>query len=316
MSSRGAGEFAILSLQSGYVGACSELEARSFNVWRRWWGEPLQSPRRRDWLAYRIQRYPDYGSAALIGNEVIGYAVVHVWGTLGWIGPVAVEPAMQGRGVGSALTRWGLQVLQDQGCQTIALETWPNSPHNIGFYIKLGFNPGPLVAALEKATNDDDAPLTGCRFGDDSQIDTWLAPLSELSRAIMPGLDYGPLARTTVDCQMGEVIIWGPKAHPDAMAVVHTASHHEGAPPSYANVELLLVRPGKEHLLDDLVGELESAAATAGRSSIRISLSTIHSNGLRRLVDRGYRLVKTRLRMYHRYLSVPAECVDYVSYVV
>ena len=235
-------ELAIVRLQPDHVVACSELEARAFNVWRRKWGEPLQPPRRRDWLAYIIQLYPHCVSAALIGNEVIGYGMVHVWGTLGWIGPVAVEPEWQAHGIGSALTRWGLHTLQNQDCQTIALETWPNSPHNIGFYACLGFNPGPLIAVVEKAIAGEGIPFTGDQFGAASQSDPLLAPLAEMTLSIASGLDYGPLIRATMDCQMGRVIVWGPADQPDAMAIVHTAPHHEGPSPSHANVELLVVR--------------------------------------------------------------------------
>lgn len=62
---------------------------------------------------------------------------------------VAVDPALQGRGRGSALVREGLAVADEQGLPCY-LNT--NSPANLRLYGRLGFS------VLEKATLGKDGP--------------------------------------------------------------------------------------------------------------------------------------------------------------
>ena len=88
MPSQHAPPHSIAPLQEAHVEACCALEARAFNVLRREWGQAEQAPRRKDWLAHHIRHYPKNGKVALRDDTVIGYGLVHTWGSLGWVGPV------------------------------------------------------------------------------------------------------------------------------------------------------------------------------------------------------------------------------------
>jgi putative acetyltransferase len=80
--------------------------------------------------------------------ESDGYVVGHVSFTRGWLdtrsrlvevlvlSPLSVDPAAQGRGVGSALVRRALQLLQDRSEPLVFLEGSP------AFYGRLGFRAG------------------------------------------------------------------------------------------------------------------------------------------------------------------------------
>jgi hypothetical protein len=115
---------------------------------------------------------------------------------------------------------------------------------------------------------------------------------------------------------MGDIFVWESDTQPQAAAVVHYEPYSEAPTPEYASVELLIVRPGKEALLGDLLTEVEGLAAYMGRGSIRISLSTLHIDGMRYLLESGYRLRKVRLRMYHDEQLINAKRVNYLSYAV
>ncbi|MBE1877214.1 GNAT family N-acetyltransferase [Myceligenerans pegani] len=52
------------------------------------------------------------------------------------LSPLAVTPELQGRGIGSALVRHGLEVLRGRGVPGVFLEGDP------GYYARLGFEPG------------------------------------------------------------------------------------------------------------------------------------------------------------------------------
>ncbi len=308
--------FTIKPLDESHAAACSVLEARAFNELRRAWGQPEQPPRRQDWLAYQARCYPDWGFVALSDGEVIGFSMCHIWGALGWVGPVAVEPAWQGYGLGQALNKAVLDVMLGRGCRTISLETWPHRLHNIAFYIKTGFFPGPLTLVLQREIEGEADPFSGWELSGVADVAPVLARLAALTDTVMPGLDYTPLIRATLDLRLGNVYVWGSRTEPEAMAILHDEPHGEGPPPLYVNLEVLVIRAGREGLLEHLMSELEGLAAAMGRHALRVSLSSVHRRGVEGYIRRGYHLIKTRLRMYYRQHPVPPERVDYLSYVV
>lgn len=299
------------------VRACCELEAEAFNRLRAAWGEPAQHPRRADWLSYQARHYPDNTVALLDNDRVIGFNMVHQWGSLGWVGPAVVSPDYQGRGLGGALMRWSLERLQALGCTTIGLETWPHNLGNVSLYVKVGFDVGPLTCVLEKPTAGSAAHFTGRRLLDLPERSTLMQGLAALWDQIMPGLDYGPLVENLLACKMGDVFFWGDERLPDAAAIVRFESYAEGPAPPFANIEVLTARPGSESTLDAWLAEIAGAAVTEGKSALRVSLSSSHAEGLRHLITGpGYRLVKTRLRMYAALRPVPPGLIDYLSYSV
>jgi ribosomal protein S18 acetylase RimI-like enzyme len=316
MTSEQATVFTTEALEEQHVEACSALEARAFNVLRQQWEQPEQPPRRRDWLAYQSQHQPDLAFVTLAGDRVIGFSMGHVWGSLGWLGPIAVDPAWQGHGIGQVLTDKALNAIRAKGCRTISLETWAHSTHNIAFYLKSGFSPGPLTLVFEKPTPQVEAPFDGWRLSEVTELELIIRALADLSGAVVAGLDYGPMIRATLDLRLGDVYLWGDTQAPSAMAVIHTESHMESPPPAYASAELIVIRPGREAVLPGLLAQMEGLARSLSKDRLRVSLSAIHRPGIERLIERKYRLIKTRLRMYGEQQPVPPERVNYLSYVV
>lgn len=82
---------------------------------------------------------------AEVEGEVVGHIafspVAISDGSAGWfaLGPVSVAPAHQGRGIGSALVRAGLEGLQQRGAQGCVLVGEP------GFYGRFGFASRPAL---------------------------------------------------------------------------------------------------------------------------------------------------------------------------
>jgi GNAT superfamily N-acetyltransferase len=105
-----------------------------------------------------IWRYAlaDAGEGAMLWRgergEVVAFNIAHHSGPLGdgegWMGPLAVRPGLQGKGIGKAVVRAGVDWLRGRGARTIGLETMPRTMDNIGFYSGLGFVPGPLTLTV------------------------------------------------------------------------------------------------------------------------------------------------------------------------
>lgn len=69
-------------------------------------------------------------------GQLIGIANSSRFGDVGWLGPIIVGPAWQGRGIGSAFTRAVMDDLLEQGCTRLALIA---SSQGESIYRKLGF---------------------------------------------------------------------------------------------------------------------------------------------------------------------------------
>lgn len=308
--------YIISPLCESHVEACSLLEANAFNQLRKEWGQPLQPPRRQDWLLYHTKKFPYCNNVALANNRVVGFCISHKWGSLGWIGPITVEPTFQGHGIGQELTKQAIQKLIARNCQIIGLETWPHRLPNIALYLKNGFNSGPLIFIFEKKITDVSNHFTGFKLSNGPSINQTIEGLTGLFNLITPGLDYSPLVMATLDCHLGSVYVWGSIEKPKATAIVHYETYLEEPSPNYAKIELFIVQPGKESIFDCLLEEVEGLAANAGRTSIRISLSSHHADGLRHLMSNGYRLHKSRIRMYFKKQPIKPEYINYMSFAV
>ena len=81
----------------------------------------------------------------VVDSRVVGHAIFTKCGVLGsdvrtsLLGPLAVAPAWQRQGVGSAIVRVGLRRLEDMGVSLVFVLGDP------AYYERLGFRPEPLV---------------------------------------------------------------------------------------------------------------------------------------------------------------------------
>ena len=67
-------------------------------------GRPVEYPTRPSQIILAAIEEEPLGCFVAVVNEVIvGTAYSHVWGSVGWVGPVEVLPELQGSGIGSAL---------------------------------------------------------------------------------------------------------------------------------------------------------------------------------------------------------------------
>jgi GNAT superfamily N-acetyltransferase len=98
---------------------------------RRWW----LGDRREELTFYLSHRRPECSWPS--GTEqIVGTTVVTAGSAIGWLGLVFVAPALRGHGLGSTLTRAGLDCLHDQGSRSILLAA---TDFGRPIYEKLGF---------------------------------------------------------------------------------------------------------------------------------------------------------------------------------
>jgi predicted N-acetyltransferase YhbS len=86
----------------------------------------------------------------LEGHRPVGFVFSRVFGSIGYLGPLGVDPVEQNKGYGKLIVQEGIKYLQTQDCQVIGLETLPEWGKNIALYHKLGFRVTLPARIMEK----------------------------------------------------------------------------------------------------------------------------------------------------------------------
>lgn len=86
-------------------------------------------------------------------NEIVGYIFSRILGKVGFIGPLGIKPALQGKGLGKNIIKASCDALINAGCVSIGLEVLPELGNNIGLYQKSGFVPTFSTITYRKKVN-------------------------------------------------------------------------------------------------------------------------------------------------------------------
>jgi GNAT superfamily N-acetyltransferase len=285
----------------GDVDALNRLFAEAFTD--RYHRDGMSSVRV-PFLSREIWRYAieDAGEGAMLWRDEDGqlaaFNMVHLSGTEGWMGPLAVRPLLQGGGAGSQVVRSGMSWLRQRGARTLGLETMPRTVENIGFYSRIGFAPGHLtvtmVRELESGTPECAAGQVLSRSDNPEAL---FAATRDLTQSLAPGVDYTRELSLTLDLGLGDTtILEGQDGRPLAFALWHTAALAQGR----AGDELRILKIVARDLASfrALLRAIESQAMARGTLQ-RVSLrcQTAYRDAYLSLLGDGYRVHWTDLRM-------------------
>jgi GNAT superfamily N-acetyltransferase len=242
----------------------------------------------------------DAGDGAMIWrdehDDIAAFNLAHQAGAEGWMGPLAVRPDRQGTGVGKTVVRTATDWLLDRGVTTLGLETMPRTPENIGFYARLGFQPGFLTVTLtnEIATRGQPAPvLLSRRAAADKEAAMEAA--RRLVTDLVPGVDFSREILLTAELGLGDTSLVEGDTGLDAMALWHSAPLADSR--NRDEVRVLKLAARNTAAFEAAIGAAEAAAAKAGIRRVAVRCQSRYEEAFRRLIARGYRVRWTDLRM-------------------
>ncbi|MGH7560702.1 MAG: GNAT family N-acetyltransferase [Gemmatimonadales bacterium] len=239
------------------------------------------------------------GDGALVWRDqsgaLVAFNMVHRSGSEGWMGPLAVRPDRQGEGLGIAIVRAGIERLEQVGVRTIGLETMPRTVENIGFYSRLGFRPGHLTVSLTRELGRP-SPGPGERLSAaGSRLEDRLAQCADLTSRLVPGADYTRELELTVVQGLGDATLLADAKEVTAYALWHSAPLAEGRGPD--EVRVLKLVADDLPTFRRLLGAVEAHAAEERARRLGIRCQTAFRDAYAALVDAGYRVHWTDLRM-------------------
>lgn len=244
----------------------------------------------------------DAGDGAMIwrdeADRLVAFNMAHVSGAEGWMGPLAVRPDRQTGGLGKTIVQAALTWLRVRGVTTLGLETMPRTVDNIGFYSRLGFTPGHLtvtMAADASAAHALAPDYVAVGALQPAERERRLVDVAALVARLAPGYDFGREFTLTEKLRLGDLLVVGPVGAPQAFALCHSAPLAE----SGSREESRVLKVGATSL-EALLAVLDSAATWAARQGAKrlgVRCQTAYGDAFRALVERGFRVRWTDLRM-------------------
>ncbi len=241
-------------------------------------------------------------------GTIAAFNIAHRSGVEGWMGPLAVLPELQDRGVGRTIVEFGMDHLRTLGCRVIGLETMPRTMDNIGFYSQLGFVPGPLTITVTLEAAALDAPLVLLGRLPQLERDDALLECAELTRRMRDGYDFTREMRITDTLAIGETVLLRRAGRITAFAICHSAPLVEGRTRDEVRVLKLVAQSDADALA--LVTHLTEYARRSGTRRVAIRVQGDASRFYAALMTRGGRVRWTDLRMTLAAHAEPSQPAD------
>ena len=214
------------------------------------------------------------------------------------MGPLAVRPDRQGLGLGKAVVQSAIDWLKEKRSGTVGLETMPRTVENIGFYSRLGFVPAHLTITLtgDAMSNVRSMRHRFLRLGElpESEQAALLAGCRVRLARSAPGCDYTREHELTHELGIGDTVVVE-HAGVRGFALWHSAPLAEARPAE--ELRVLKLFADSQETFARLIVALEVCAAKLRIRRVAIRCQTLYTDAYRYLVERGYRVRWTDLRM-------------------
>jgi predicted N-acetyltransferase YhbS len=286
--------------------AVRAVEANAFGAWwKQLKGESVELPQRTQTIV-RANREKDPGGCFVAEEEghVVGFIFSRTWGSVGWFGTFSVLPEYQGRGIGKQLIAASVDYMRraPQPGRVIGLETMPDSPYNLGLYLRMGFQARFLTFLLGKTLEQSaagDVDLPHWSAADAETQKRWLADLRKATGQIQAGLDYSKEIISTARHNLGETLVLTDGATVVGSSTVWLESVREGTSDESATVQILTLHPAhtNSETFHALIRASEALAYARGKHKLVLPVNACHTWALEQLLRWGYRIERALVRM-------------------
>lgn len=241
----------------------------------------------------------DAGDGSMVWRDaegrMVAFNMVHRSGTEGWMGPLAVRPDRQGEGLGSTMVRTGIEWLRTQGATTIGLETMPRTVDNIGFYSRIGLVPGRLTVTLVHEVPRRSVGSAELLSGSGPAWMDRLEECRQLADRLVPGVDFTRELALTRDLSIGDTTLVRNGAGLAGFALWHSTPLAAGRPKE--ELRILKLVAATPDAFDSLIQAVQRSASAERVSRVAIRCQTEFPQAYLRLIELGYRVHWTDLRM-------------------
>ncbi len=245
-------------------------------------------------LESSLALYPRGCFVAQDEGGIAGFIFSRKLGSLGSIGVFGVDPCRHGRDIGRPLLEAAYSALENDGCTMIGLETMPDSLYNVGFYLKYGFDMQHPALVLEKEVKDVETSA-GYDFAESSGP----GGILRIGASVVEGLDYSVEAANAEKFGWGKTFFFKGLTGEGFVILRHVSIIEDQIAKSLFVRALVLTREDRNDLLR-AAACIERYSQSLGLGNVTISASALNANAVRWLIEAGYRVVKTSMRMMRK----------------
>jgi ribosomal protein S18 acetylase RimI-like enzyme len=291
-------------MQEADLDAVRAVDAAAFAAWReQLTGQKEELPPRTRANVRALREKDPLGCfVAQRDGRVVGFVFSRTWGSVAWFGTFGVLTYHQGRGIGQRLVAASLSYLRQVPERLIGLETMPDSPYNLGLYLKHGFClslPTLLLSKRLERPEVSDARILRWSRANTATQRRWLSQLRQATDRIRPGLDYSKEITSTARHRFGETLILTTDGQASAMSNLWLTGLREGSSQETASLQIMALHPA--HTTVDrfraLVDATEALAHAHHKQKIILPVNARHAWALDQLLHAGYRVQRLSVRM-------------------
>lgn len=237
-----------------------------------------------DYVRSRWAAAPEAALAAELDGRLVGSNLLTRWGSVGFFGPLSVDPAFWGAGVVQHLMDATMEIMDGSGLAHAGLFTFAHSPKHLGLYQRYGFAPRFLTAVMSAPVASPVDPSGWSTYSADPDLGRRLADCAAVTDAIYSGLDVSREIRACHEQGIGDTVLLDDGA---GFAVCHVGAGSEaGSGACY--VKFAAAAPGAVDGFVRLLGACEAFAAAQGAGRVVAGVSTARRDAYRLLGERGY----------------------------
>lgn len=255
----------------------------------RWLGapNPEQFFADRDYVRARRAAPHVVALAAHREHELVGSNFITRWGSVGFFGPLTVQPDLQNQGIARALLEATVAQMEDWALDCAGLFTFADSPKHLALYQRYGFLPRFLTTIMARAVPPGAHTLPSGWWRYTSLTPALQASLCgalrELTESVHPGLDLTDEIETLIQHGLGEVLVFTENSRADGVAVCHYGVRSEAGADTLL-VKFAAVRPdGNANrnfmgLLDACSTEASACGAATLMAGVNTARRECHAN--------------------------------------
>jgi GNAT superfamily N-acetyltransferase len=238
-----------------------------------------------DYVRSRWAVAPQAALTAEIDGRLVGSTFATRWGSVGFFGPLTVDPPLWDRGVARRLMDGTMEIMDAWGLTHAGLFTFSHSPKHLGLYQRYGFRPRFLTVVLAAPAAPAAHRSGWSTFASDPDPSARLAECASLTDTIYPGLD---VSREVVACHalgLGDTVLLDDGS---GFAICHVGAGSE-AGTGVCFLKFAAARTGAPDSFARLLDACEAFATTRGARRVVAGVSTARRAAYRMLGERGYR---------------------------
>jgi GNAT superfamily N-acetyltransferase len=263
----------------------------------------------RDYVHGRWQAPHVAAFGASVEGHLVGSNFATRWGSVGFFGPLTVQPELHERGIAKALLAATVAQFDAWGTTQSGLFTFAQSAKHVALYQTFGFYPRFLTAIMALPARIAVPPAGTARFStlSDDQKAEALRVARAVCETVYPGLDLSDEI-ATVDAQgMGDTLLLEGEGGVAGFAICHHGRRSEaGEGCCFVKFAAVRATAAAEADFAHLLAAAEALACSAAMPTLLAGVNLARQEAYQHMLARGFRTVVQGVTM-HRH-NEPGYC--------